>query len=128
MNSKEKQFWLEFLDLYKSMPCLWNVKIKDYNNRELKNKCYDKMIVKLRVIDPDANREKVVRKINVFRTNYKRDLKKLQKSKKSESGVQFESSLWYFDKLRFLEETECSEDGECIRDSKIFNVNIYRHI
>lgn len=106
------------------MPCLWKVKSSDYCNRELKNKCYNNLIEKLKQIDPDANREKVVKKINVFRTNYKRDLKKVKKSEKSGAGADsvFESSLWYFEKLKFLEDQECSREGICTMDNESVNV------
>ncbi|XP_037825736.1 activating signal cointegrator 1 complex subunit 2 homolog isoform X2 [Lucilia sericata] len=106
MNQQQRIFWSEFLDLYKSLPSLWKVHSRDYTNRELKNKSYDIMVKKLKEYDAEADREKVIKKINVFRTNYKRVLR-LQKT--SDNVV--ESSLWYFDKLKYLDEVECIRGG-----------------
>ncbi|XP_065369089.1 uncharacterized protein LOC135961516 [Calliphora vicina] len=122
MNVKEKIFWGEFLELYKTMPCLWKVKSAEYSNRELKNQCYNKMVDKLKEWDLEANRDKVVKKINVFRTNYKRDLKKVRKSETSGAGNVFESSLWYYDKLKFLEDQECSREGKSTMNTESFNI------
>ncbi|XP_075157053.1 uncharacterized protein LOC142230285 [Haematobia irritans] len=97
---KDLVFWSEFLDLYKSFPCLWKVKSPDYKDRGLKAKCYKKMVEKLKEMDPQADRNRVVKKINVFRTNYTREFKRMR-----QSGVpldKYKSSLWYFDKLKFL--------------------------
>lgn len=125
MNAKEKKFWTEFLELYESMPCLWKIKSTEYANREIKSKCYNTMVEKLKEIDADANRDKVVKKINTFRTNYRRDLKKVKQSEKSGAGVDdiYESSLWYFENLKFLENQECSLEGRCSMDPEGLNVN-----
>lgn len=31
-----KQFIIEFIDLYKTLPCLWKIKCKDYSDRNKK--------------------------------------------------------------------------------------------
>lgn len=33
-----------FIDIYKSYPCLWKIKSRDYTNRNLKNAAYDKLV------------------------------------------------------------------------------------
>lgn len=58
MNSKEKILWGEFLELYESMPCLWKIKSAEYCNREIYIIIYNRLYI----IDPEANRKKVVKK------------------------------------------------------------------
>lgn len=56
---------------------------------------------KLREVEPEANRTLVVRKINSFRTNFRRDVRRRDQC--LAKGQPFESTLWYFDILGFLE-------------------------
>lgn len=116
MTDKNKKFWSEFLKLYQSLPVLWKVKSEDYSNRALKTKAYEKMITKLKEIDPSADREKVTRKINSFRCNYRRDLRKIKQSEESAVVPEdiFQPTLWYFDQLRFLDDQE-----ECLEEKPI---------
>ncbi|KAI8116788.1 hypothetical protein CVS40_11209 [Lucilia cuprina] len=100
MNQQHKIFWSEFLDLYKSLPSLWKIHSPEYTNRELKNKSYEIMVKKLKEYDADADKDKVIKKINVFRTNYKRVIR-LQREGKGQCV-----SLWYFDKLKYLDDEE----------------------
>lgn len=88
--------------------------------------CYEKMVEKLKEIDEEATREKVAKKINIFRTNYKRDLKKIRQTEKSGAGADevFKSSLWYFDKLHFLNDQECLAEGKCSMDSEDLDVSM----
>ena len=104
----DKKFWHEFLDLYKDMPALWKIKSPEYSNRIIKNSCYEELVKKLKEINNDANREMVVKKINTFRTTYRKELKKVRASEKSGAGVEdvYEPTLWYFPVLSFLEDQE----------------------
>jgi Alcohol dehydrogenase transcription factor Myb/SANT-like. len=45
-----KKFLTEFIELYKSLPCLWKIKSKDYVDRNKKNAAYDLMVEKLREV------------------------------------------------------------------------------
>lgn len=120
MSDNNKLFWSEFLQLYQSLPVLWKVKSEDYSNRVLKTKAYDIMIEKLKEIDPTANREKVTRKINSFRCNYRRDLRKIKQSEETAVGADdiYQSTLWYFDQLRFLDDQE-----DCLDEKPILTNN-----
>lgn len=121
MSVGNKKFWAEFLELYRSLPVLWRVKSEEYCNRVLKTSAYEKMVTKLKEIDPTADREKVTRKINTFRSNYRRDLKKTKQSEKSGAGAEdiFQSSLWYYDHLHFLADQEdCLEGRTTLENDK----------
>lgn len=107
MNTRDRQFWTEFLLLYRSLPAVWKVKSPEYSSRALKTAGYDQLVIKLREVEPHADRALVVKKINSFRTNFRRDLRK--RAEAEEAG--FESTLWYFELLGFLEGQEESEEG-----------------
>ncbi|KAH8264882.1 hypothetical protein KR038_006667 [Drosophila bunnanda] len=101
MNSRDRQFWTEFLLLYRSLPAVWQVQSPDYGCRELKTAGYEQLVRKLSEVEPDASRATVVRKINSFRTNFRRDVRRRDQC--SAMGESFQSTLWYFNLLSFLE-------------------------
>lgn len=59
MRNYSKQFIQEFNEMYRELPCLWKVKSKEYSNRDLRRKAYEKLIAKLKEIEPDANKDLV---------------------------------------------------------------------
>ena len=44
-----KDFLIEFIELYRSYPCLWKVKSQDYSNKLKKNQAYDVLAKNLNV-------------------------------------------------------------------------------
>lgn len=115
-----KTFWLEFIDLYRTFPELWKIKSDVYMNRIKKDAAYEKMVEKMKEIDPKANRDLVRAKINSLRTSYRRELKKVKASQKSGAGIDdiYEPSLWYFNDIDFLRDQESQMEGiytlECL--------------
>ncbi|MPC82559.1 hypothetical protein E2C01_077232 [Portunus trituberculatus] len=55
----------------------------------------------------------VVKKINNLRTTYRKELKKVQASKKSGAGAYdvYVPKLWYFENLAFLHDQETPREG-----------------
>lgn len=117
----EREFWCEFLEIYKEEPSLWKIKSPEYSNRVCKANAYSKLIEKLKEINPEANRELVVKKINTFRTNFRKELKKVRQSEKSGAGQDdvYVPSLWYFSKLFFLEDQEDNTSGRSTIDIEV---------
>ncbi|BFF97610.1 uncharacterized protein DMAD_05989 [Drosophila madeirensis] len=109
MNSRDRQFWTEFLLLYRSLPAVWKVRSPQYSSRAMKTAGYEQLVGKLREVEPHANRSLVVKKINSFRTNFRRDQRKREQC--VEEGLPFESTLWYFELLGFLEGQEDEAAG-----------------
>ncbi|KAM7354992.1 uncharacterized protein ACRADG_001257 [Cochliomyia hominivorax] len=103
-----KKFWTEFFYLYESLPALWDMNNPLYKNRQVKCDAYDIMVDKLREIEPKADREDVLRKINIFRTNYRRECSRINAS--LQEGRHYQSTLWYFDLLCFLQTTDSRRD------------------
>ncbi|KAK7073556.1 hypothetical protein SK128_012133, partial [Halocaridina rubra] len=54
----------------------------------------------------------VTKKINAFRSNYRRELKKVLGSEKSGAGITdiYRSSLWYYNDFAFLWDQEVQQD------------------
>ncbi|KAJ8882315.1 hypothetical protein PR048_014117 [Dryococelus australis] len=77
MPQCRRQFLVEFIELYRSYPSLWQVKNKDYSNR---NKKRFRLIKKCKGVDSSANKETVTNKINSLRSVYKKEMAKVNKS------------------------------------------------
>ncbi|XP_063601117.1 uncharacterized protein LOC134777210 [Penaeus indicus] len=56
----EKEFIAEFIEVYRGLPALWDVKCKDYTNRAKKGEQYDVLIEKYREKYPDAEKQEVL--------------------------------------------------------------------
>lgn len=104
----DKRFWCEFIDLYKQHPCLWNIKSKEYSNRNMKSEAYDVLVKKLREKEESATRDTVTKKINNMRSSFRKEVKKVENSKKSGSATDeiYCPSLWYYEQLLFLRDQE----------------------
>lgn len=100
--TSKHQFWREFIELYRDMPCLWKVKCKEYSDRNKKDMAYGVLIKKLREEDASANRETVTKKINSMRSAFRKELKKVRASKRSGALDVYRPALWYYDLLLFL--------------------------
>lgn len=102
-SAGKRQFWREFLALYQGMPELWDVHHLNYRNKELRNRAYELLERKLREIQPNATRTEVGRRINIFRTNYRREQMRILKQK--ELGLHSDlckPTLWFYDYMGFL--------------------------
>ena len=103
-----QKFLTEFVHMYREYPCLWKVKSKEYSDRVKKNLTYEHLTTKLKEIDPDANKGKVVKKINSLRSCFRKELKKANVSKMFGAGADdtYTPSLWYSQELLFLTDQE----------------------
>jgi hypothetical protein len=106
MNKREATF--AFIEAYRSLPELWDTENKHYSNRVQKAAAYDTLIEKLKVLEPDASRESVVKKINNLRSTFRKELKKVNDSKRSGTSADdlYVPSLWYYNELLFLVDQE----------------------
>ncbi|XP_054728180.1 uncharacterized protein LOC129237442 isoform X4 [Anastrepha obliqua] len=103
-GTNEKDFILELIEVYRSLPALWNKKYKDYHNRQVKSQQYKKLLQKYKEGNPDADVKDLKRKINCLRCNYQRESKRNPRY-----GV---STLYYFDAMSFLRSNEPSADSQ----------------
>lgn len=68
--------WRNFINEYKNLPELWNVKCDSYKNITKKTAAYEKLTKEYRNIDKNASIETVKNRIRNMRFAYKRELKK----------------------------------------------------
>ncbi|SPP87495.1 uncharacterized protein LOC117588975 isoform X1 [Drosophila guanche] len=111
-SAGKRQFWREFLALYQDMPELWDANHLNYRNKELRNRAYERLETKLREIQPNATRTEVGRRINIFRTNYRREQMRILKQK--ELGFHSDlckPTLWFYDYMGFLLTQESFQQG-----------------
>ncbi|XP_011193137.2 uncharacterized protein LOC105218947 isoform X2 [Zeugodacus cucurbitae] len=109
----ERKFIIEFINLYHSLPALWDINIPSYQNRAMKNKQYEILLEKYREIMPNADKSDVKKKIATLRSNYQREVKRLQTSKLKEPA------LYYYDAISFL----CKNDREYDSQDRVPDLN-----
>lgn len=114
MNTSKKDLLLAFIDGYRSLPELWDTTFVAYANRVKKAAAYDVLIEKLKPLEPAANRESVVKKINNIRSVFRKELKKVNDSKRSGASEEqvYVPSLWYFSELMFLVDQETPDASD----------------
>ena len=98
------EFVTEVIEIYKNQPCLWNTETKEFLNHSLKAKAYEILVEKFKEVDPNANKDTVIRTINHMKRNYINEIKKIKEfSQLVGEGDVYTSELWYFDHLNFLQ-------------------------
>jgi len=108
-----RKFLLEFIELYRSYPCLWKIKSREYSDRIKKDRAYEQLVEKLKEVDENATKETVKKKIDSMRGCYRKELKKVKHTKRSGTGTEgvYIPRLWYFDELGFLSDQENTRVG-----------------
>lgn len=103
-----QKFLGEFIELYQAYPCLWKYSCKDYRNKAVKDRAYSALLDKLREIDPRADKNSVMRKINALRTSFRREHKKVRRAQ-LQAKKKHVPSLWYYNSLKFVvDQQDCS--------------------
>lgn len=110
----ERKFILECIELYRTLPALWNIKSKEYSNRIKKKEQYDQLLQKYKEKYPDADKQQLVKKFNSLRTNFRKELKRIRDSEKSGAGADdiVEPTLWYFEDMKFLIDQEIPSSSQ----------------
>ena len=93
MARKQNQVIVEFIGLYRSEPCLWQVKSEEYHDRTKKDVAYSKLVKKLEELEPGATKKPVLMKINSLRSAYRKEKKNVEASKKSGASISFLFSI-----------------------------------
>lgn len=106
LRNFSRAFVEEFIDLYRGHECLWKMKSRCYSDRNMKRLAYEKLVGKLREVDPTADRGAAVKKINNLRSAYRKEAKKVSDSKRAGAGSVYTPKLWYFHRLSFLLDQE----------------------
>lgn len=104
----EREVLKTFISVYRQNPILWNTSLKEYSDRDKKNKCYKQLVEIYQKIKKRATIEDVKKKINSLRTNYRKELKKIKDSQRTGSSTDdiYEPTSWIFWELQFLNDVE----------------------
>ncbi|PIO22639.1 hypothetical protein AB205_0013120, partial [Aquarana catesbeiana] len=96
----------QFIDRYRDMRNLWEVKNPLYRNKPARKASLEKLLQFVKTQVPDADIEFVDKKIGSLRSTYRKELNKVQASMKSGAAAKdvYISSLWYYNRMRFLED------------------------
>lgn len=113
--ARAKQNQEDFIALFRDSPCLWQTSSKDYHDRLKRDAAYKILQEKLKEVDPDANKDCVIKKINNMRSSFRKELKKVKDSMKTGSGSDevYQPKLWYYDSLMFLTDQETPRRSTC---------------
>jgi hypothetical protein len=79
-KNEEQGFILENIEVWKLLPALYNVKSKDYGNRQEKNDVYAILFDKYRDRYLQANRKDVTKTFNSIDTNFWKQMKIINSS------------------------------------------------
>lgn len=96
---------LKFIKKYRSLDSIWNVKSKEYHNRDKKDIAYTALLDVVKKFDPQATKDTLVKKINNLRSAFRKELKKVNFAQKS-GWVTYVPRLWYYSDLLFLVDQE----------------------
>lgn len=108
-NPSKIELEKEFIFAWRSFPALWDPRNQYYTNKYKRLEYLHKLLEVYQKIKPSATTDDVRKKINIFRSNYKRELNKIEESRKRDcSDVVYSPRVWYFPLLNFLTETKQS--------------------
>ncbi|XP_073830403.1 uncharacterized protein [Musca autumnalis] len=104
----ENEFLKEFLCCYEMQRCLWDITSPEYMMRDIKTKAYGELLNVMKKYKKDCSIDDVKKKINVIRSSYRRELKKIKQSESSGAGVDsvYQPKIWWFDACKFLQSYE----------------------
>lgn len=82
-------------------------------DKNQRSSALSKMVEVLKKVSPNIDETEIKKKINIYRTNYKREYRKVQKSKLSGCSPDdlYVPKLWYFKELEFLEDQMDEDSG-----------------
>ncbi|XP_069598814.1 uncharacterized protein [Ranitomeya imitator] len=118
MSANDNEFVRALIDMYRSLPCLWKIKSADYSNRNMKRAAYEKLVALHKEHHPTESVDETIvrKKIQALRTVFKKELNKVEKSKKSGAGADdmYVLKLWYFDLLAFTRDQEIPRPAQTV--------------
>ncbi|PIO36736.1 hypothetical protein AB205_0130630, partial [Aquarana catesbeiana] len=103
---KDPDFMGHFIDKYRDMHNLWELKNPLYRNKPARKASLEKLLQFVKTQVPNADIEFVERKIGNLRSTYRKELNKVQASMGSGAAAEdvYVPSLWYYNRMQFLED------------------------
>lgn len=108
MSNYTQDFLREVFEMYKHFTCLWKVRSDEYHNRSARKRAMYALTEKFKEVEPGVTEDNVKKKLNNYRTSYKRKRKFVQSSLKlgAEAEDVYTPKLWYYDLLLFLDDQD----------------------
>ncbi|PIO31924.1 hypothetical protein AB205_0059210, partial [Aquarana catesbeiana] len=103
---KESEFMGQFIDKYRDMRNLWEVKNPLYRNKPARKASLEKLLQFVKTQVSKADILFVEKKIGSLRSTYRKELNKVQASMRSRAAAEdvYVPSLWYYNRMQFLED------------------------
>ncbi|PIO39670.1 hypothetical protein AB205_0136890, partial [Aquarana catesbeiana] len=103
---KDPEFMGHFIDEYRDMRNLWEVKNPLYRNKPARKASLEKLLQFVKTQVPNADIEFVGKKIGSLRSTYRKELNRVQASMRSGAAAEevYAPSLWYYNRMQFLED------------------------
>ncbi|XP_073453653.1 uncharacterized protein [Aquarana catesbeiana] len=107
-------FLPKFIEKYRELSCLWQVKCRDYSNKIKRKEAMEKLLEIVKPVYPMADINYLKAKIGGLRSTYNRERKKVLDSQRSGASADdvYVPRLWYYNSLRFLTDQEDDEEEE----------------
>ncbi|PIO14920.1 hypothetical protein AB205_0132100 [Aquarana catesbeiana] len=109
---KDPEFLIQFIEKYREMRNLWEVKHPQYYIKPVRKSTLKRLLAFVQTFIPEATVEILEKKIGILQNMYRREHNKIQTSLRSGASADdvYVPRLWYFDKLCFLDDqTEARE-------------------
>ncbi|PIO11216.1 hypothetical protein AB205_0037510 [Aquarana catesbeiana] len=103
---KDPVFLSAFIDKYREMKNLWEVKHPQYYLKHVRKSTLERLLSFVQTTIPEATMETLLKKIGILRNMYKREHNKIHESMRSGASADdvYVPRLWYYNKLRFLDD------------------------
>ncbi|PIO25100.1 hypothetical protein AB205_0064380 [Aquarana catesbeiana] len=100
---KDQDFITIFIDMFRELPCLWQVNHPHYKDQTKRKAALDQLVEIVKPVIPTADITYLKILIGGMRSTYLREHKKVQDSQKSAAADDmYVPRLWYYDRLHFL--------------------------
>ncbi|PIO12423.1 hypothetical protein AB205_0096910 [Aquarana catesbeiana] len=100
---KDKDFMSIFIDMFRELPCLWEINHPEYKNQTKRKAALDNLLEFVKTVIPTADITYLKILIGGLRSTYLREHKKVQDSQRSGAADDiYVPRLWYYDRLHFL--------------------------
>ncbi|PIO32086.1 hypothetical protein AB205_0016650 [Aquarana catesbeiana] len=100
---KDTDFMPIFNDVFRELPCLWEVNHPHYKNQTKRKAALDQLLEFVKTVIPTADMTYLKIQIGGLRSTYLREHKKVQDSQRSGAADDiYVPRKWYYDRLHFL--------------------------
>ncbi|PIO01219.1 hypothetical protein AB205_0138660 [Aquarana catesbeiana] len=100
---KDTDFMAIFIDMFRELPCLWEINHPHYKNQTKRKAALDQLLEFVKMVIPTADMTYLKILIGGLRSTYLREHKKVQDSHRSGAVDDiYVPRMWYYDRLHFL--------------------------